>query len=225
MNIVLFQLGILSSVLIRLMSSSAIKKKELNMDYLRREIMVGLLLGDGWLEKKKINARFRLEQSDAHKGFLFLAYEFLSLFCQSPPKYRERFDKRTSKVYKSWLFSTKSLSTITELYNVFYDNNNKKIVPTNIKDYISPASLAMWIMCDGWKANKGVTLSTNAFSIEENILLINALNEKFTLNCRLIKDHDYPSIHIPKQNIPYLQNLILPYMHDSLLYKIHLNNR
>lgn len=50
---------------------------------------------------------------------------------------------------------------------------------------------------DGYRHNKGVTIATNAFSDIENKLLINALNKKFALNSRLIRDHNYPSIHIP----------------------------
>jgi hypothetical protein len=38
-------------------------------------------------------------------------------------------------------------------------------------------------MCDGYKHNTGVTLATNAFSISENELLINALNQKFGFSC------------------------------------------
>jgi hypothetical protein len=37
-------------------------------------------------------------------------------------------------------------------------------------------------MCDGYKYNKGVALATNAFIIEDNNLLIKALNNNFGLN-------------------------------------------
>ena len=77
-------------------------------------------------------------------------------------------------------------------------------------------------MCDGLKHNRGVTIATNAFSVAENELLINALNKKFSLNSRIISDHGYPSIHISYKDLPQLQNLIVPYMHQTLLYKISL---
>jgi hypothetical protein len=53
--------------------------------------------------------------------------------------------------------------------------------------------------------NKGVTIATNSFSISDNELLINALNQKFGLSCRMIYDHSYPSIHIPYTNMSILQ--------------------
>jgi hypothetical protein len=104
---------------------------------------------------------------------------------------------------------------------LFY-KNKIKVVPVNIVDLITPLGLAIWIMCDGWKHNKGVTIATNSFSISDNELLINALNQKFGLSCRMIYDHSYPSIHIPYTNMSILQNLVVPYMHSTLLYKIHL---
>ncbi len=77
-------------------------------------------------------------------------------------------------------------------------------------------------MCDGYKHNKGVSIATNAFSIKENELLINALNKKFGFSCKIIDDHGYPTIYIPFSDLTKLQNLVTPYMHPSLLYKIHL---
>jgi len=37
-----------------------------------KSVLVGSLLGDGWLEKQKVNARFRFEQSYKRTEFLFL---------------------------------------------------------------------------------------------------------------------------------------------------------
>ena len=66
---------------------------------LLKEILVGCLLGDGWLDKPKLNARFRFEQSNKRKEFFFHLYGYLSAYCRSNPKLRERLDKRTNKVY------------------------------------------------------------------------------------------------------------------------------
>jgi hypothetical protein len=109
----------------------------------------------------------------------------------------------------------------TDIYDLFYVNK-KKIIPVNIIDLIGPATLALWIMSDGWNHNKGVIIATNAFSYAENQLLIEALNEKFALDCQLINDHKYPSIHIPFNKIINLQKIVLSYMHKSMLYKIYL---
>lgn len=209
---------------IRFISSKA-KADNPNLTITLKEILIGLLLGDGWLKKQKVNARFRLEQGDIHKElfFLVLFYKIFYDFCQSPPRLREKLDKRTNKIYYTWHFSTKSYSMFTEIeiYNLFY-KHKIKIIPVNTIDLIGPVSLAMWIMCDGWKHNKGGTLATNAFSKDENQLLIDALNRKFALDYRLIQDHNYSSIHIPYSQMANLKTIVLPYMHKSFLYKMYL---
>ena len=77
-------------------------------------------------------------------------------------------------------------------------------------------------MCDGYKYNQGLALATNSYSIEDNYLLINALNNNFSFSSRLIKDHNYPSIFIPKKDLALLQRIVLPYTHFTMLYKIYL---
>jgi len=77
-------------------------------------------------------------------------------------------------------------------------------------------------MCDGYKYNRGVALATNNFSLTDNELLINALNKNFNFNFKLINDHGQPTIYIPFENVTNLQILVIPFMHSSLLYKIHL---
>ena len=185
------------------------------------EILVGSLLGDAWLEKPKVNARLRFEQSNSRKEFFFYFYEYFAPYCQSSPKLRKRFDKRTNKIYLTWHFSTKCYPVFTNVYHLFYIDK-KKVIPANIMDLMGPIALAFLIMSDAWRHNKGVTIATNSFSVAENELLIKVLNEKFALNSRLIYDHKYPSIHIPYRDLPKLQNLIVPYMHNTLLYKIYL---
>nr|QNH92712.1 hypothetical protein [Wolfiporia cocos] len=209
------------SYLISRCMSTKVNKNVPNLNSFIKNVLIGILLGDGWLEKQKVNARLRFEQSDIHKEFFFYVYKFFSEFCKSSPRLRERWDKRTGKVYYTWHFSTKSYPMFTEVYDLFYVNK-KKVVPVNIKELLSDVGLAIWIQCDGWKHNKGVTLATNAFSDVENQLLIDALNEKFALDCRLIRDHEHPSIHIPYNQMSNLQKLVLPYMHESFLYKIYL---
>lgn len=184
-------------------------------------VIVGTVLGDAWLEKQKVNARFRFEQSHIRTEFFFFLFEYFVPFCSNSPKLRERLDKRTNKIYKTWHFTTLSLPLFTQYYNLFYIDK-KKVVPANIMDLMDPIALAFWIMCDGYKHNTGVTLATNAFSISENELLINALNQKFGFSCWRINDHGLPSIFIPNTDLSNLQNLVSPYMHPTMVYKIHL---
>ena len=112
------------------------------LEPLLKDILVGVILGDGWIEKPKVNARFRFEQSDLRRDFFFHLYKFFADYCHSAPKLRNRQDKRTKKkFYATWHFSTKCDPLFTEIYNQFY-RDKIKVVPSNIIDLIGPAGLA-----------------------------------------------------------------------------------
>ena len=72
--------------------------------------------------------------------------------------------------------------------------NKKKRIPTNIHALLTPVSLAFLIIGDGYKSNSGVALATNSLTVEENELLINALNKNFGFYSWIINDHGQPSI-------------------------------
>jgi len=94
------------------------------------------------LEKQKINARFRFEQSDTRKEFFFYLFEFFAPYCKNSPKLRERSDRRTNKFYNTWHFTTLSVPLFTEYHDLFY-KNKIKVVPVNIVDLITPLGLAI----------------------------------------------------------------------------------
>lgn len=103
------------------------------------EILVGIILGDAWLEKQKTNARLRFEQSHIRTDFFFMFFKYFSFYSTNTPYLRERVDKRTGKIYKTWHFSTLSLPFFKEYYNLFYKDiktngiiQKRKVIPDNI---------------------------------------------------------------------------------------------
>ena len=68
------------------------------------EVLVGMLLGDAWLEKQKVNARFRFEQSHIRTEFFFDVFKYFAFYSPNTPKLRERLDKRTGKYIKLGIF-------------------------------------------------------------------------------------------------------------------------
>ena len=53
------------------LSVSPYGKIEIDNSNLIEEILIGILLGDAWLEKAKVNARLRFEQSHIRADFFF----------------------------------------------------------------------------------------------------------------------------------------------------------
>ena len=82
-------------------------------------------------------------------------------------------DKRTKVQYSSVNFQTLSLPCFNNYRSKFYDSKNKpsKIVPSNIKDLLTPIGLAYWIMDDGDIQKKGLYLNTYGFTPEDTLCL------------------------------------------------------
>lgn len=100
------------------------------------EVLVGMLLGDAWLEKQKVNARFRFE-------FFFDVFKYFAFYTPNAPKLRERLDRRTGKIYKTWHLTTLSSPFFTYYYDLFYKDlgtGYNKIIPDNIFELLTPVS-------------------------------------------------------------------------------------
>jgi hypothetical protein len=79
-------------------------------------------------------------------------------------------------------------------------------------------------MDDGGWANYGVRISTNSFELKDVELLVYLLKKLFNLNCTIQKigiKNKY-SIYIKKESVQKLRQLILPFMHKSMYYKLGL---
>lgn len=109
-----------------------------------KEILIGLILGDLFIEKPKacINVRLVFKQGAVHTEYLQHLYELFGDFCGMDPKIPAQSpDKRTGKIYESIRFFTFSLPCFLEFYNLFYISG-KKVVPSIIGDLLTPMSLA-----------------------------------------------------------------------------------
>lgn len=98
----------------------------------------------------------------------------------------------------------------------------KKIIPKNINNLLTARSLAYWIMDDGGRANYGIRIATNSFTLEEIEILVKVLKDKFDLNCTIqkIETVGQSIIYIKAESMSKLNELVQPYMHKSMLYKV-----
>jgi hypothetical protein len=121
-------------------------------------------------------------------------------------------------------FGTRTLPCFNEYYHLFY-KDRLKIVPTKIKDLITPVSLAYLIMGDGSWKGYGLRLHTNNFTNDEVELLINALNRKFGFSSSINianKSKSQYTIYIPSKDIEKLRSLVIPYILPSFRHKLGL---
>lgn len=198
-------------------------------------VIFGLLLGDAYANNRSgEGVRISIKQSIIHKEYLFSLYEFFLNrgYCSNNhPREYVRTIKGINKKYNGYEFNTFTFRSFMWIYELFY-KKGKKIVSLNIENYITPLTLAIWISDDGCfcpstGGRGGVRISSNSFRLEEVEYLTNILRQKFDLDCTVQKIYlkDKYSIYIKKNSITKLENLILPYLHISMHYKLGLINK
>lgn len=151
----------------------------------QKAILVGSTLGDGYIFENRHGSSYWevKQQAQRHKYIQWLYREFRAL-CGTPPTYRSD--------TLQWRFITRTVPEFTPWRRVFY-GSGRKTVPPNISELLTnPLSLAVWYMDDGTrdyrpKDHYAFTLSTNAFSDDEQALLVNALWNNFKITTRMHK--------------------------------------
>ena len=75
-------------------------------------------------------------------------------------------------------------------------------------------------MGDGTNNNKGLSLQTQSFTIQECVFIISVLIYKYNLKCSIHMQRNRPTIYISSKSMKKLIPCILPYMCRSMLYKL-----
>lgn len=195
------------------------------------DIIIGLLLGDGHIQKRSIsgNSRFIYAESSLRIHHLNYFNHILELFKPYLSKdfilKDQKFtDKRTNKVYSSVSFATLSLPCFNHYRSMFYNSDNLKIVPINIENLLTPRGLAYWIMVDGSIQNKGLHLNTYSFTSKEVLILKKTLENMFgenTLKCSIHKHKKGERIYVWEESMDRLRNHLSQFMIKDMLYKIN----
>ena len=205
----------------RITYSSEIRKlKIIPLTKYQREIMIGSVLGDGYLVPNwsKTNYALRVTRSGKQKEYIEWQYESLKPFVLKSPRWYERI--------QSYTIGTISHSEITKLYKIFYPKG-KKIIPDIIEEYIkSPLILAVWFMDDGNVAKRkgklnGYNLNTQSFDLLENQRIVDYLKNIHGIHASVHRNHKYYRIGIwQKESREIFRNFIEKYIIPSMRYKL-----
>jgi len=204
-------------------------KKTIKLTPLQRDIIMGLMLGDGHLESLTCGRTYRLlvEQSEhKHSDYFMHLYDVFKPFVLSPPKKR-----RTNLFFR----------TITHVGFRFYgrmfyktDHTNKllgkkflKFIPKNLKKHLNDRILAYWYMDDGAKKGfnrSGKRLHTEGFTKNEVYKLCQNLNDlgiETTVNKQTREGFRTTYLlNITAKGDKVLTERIRPYIIPSMLYKL-----
>lgn len=212
-------------------------------------IIFGSLLGDGYAEKRIIGngTRICFYQEGKHLAYLTWLHKLISNlgYCNPQiPVIQTRLGKkgivRKTVRFSTWTYT--SFNWIHELWYIRHSSNSceadnwtmmpkaalkpasllLKIVPKNIDSYFTPLALAIWIMDDGVKVGTGLKLARNTFSYEDCLYLVKILYVKYDLKASVQSAGVINQYHIYiwKESMPKLREIVLPFIHPSMKYKI-----
>lgn len=197
------------------------KKNELSLSSFQREILIGLILGDGHLETQNNGRTFRLkvEHSITQKDYTDWLHEQFKDFCESGVYTKEKNNKK----YVG--FRTVSTGLLRFYAKQFY-RDGIKMIPDKIDRFLSKVSLAIWYLDDGSRKS----LNHNTYNIhslgytkEDLEKLQQTLMKNFEIKSTLHKQKiTHWRIYIPNESTEKFTDIILPYVlkFDSMRHKI-----
>lgn len=194
----------------------------MNLTQRQKEIVIGTILGDGYLEFDGFKAsRLQIKQCEFKKEYVFWLYKELKNLVRTPPQQR--------KDNQQWYFSTRSLEELDSIRILFY-KEKRKVVPLNIEELlVSPLCLAIWFMDDGTldyrvKSHYSFTLSTDSFIIDEVRQLQRVMKEKFGIQTSIqtpsSRGKKYVKLYIGKDGREKFLAVIKPYILSCFDYKL-----
>lgn len=187
------------------------KIKSLKITQKQREIITGLILGDGHLETRTNSKTYRLkvEHSIKQKDYVLWLYNELKNLI--PGEIYET--KRDTRHFIG--FRTYSTSLFRFYGKQFYPCG-KKVIPIVIDKILTPLALAIWFMDDGSKKSKKhktYNIHTLGFSKEDLERILIVFQKKFDLQATLHNQKiHYWRIYITSISAKKFKSIIEPYV-------------
>ena len=197
------------------------------MEIRTRNILVGSLLGDGWLKglsPRTGTSTYYLKYQDKSLEYLkWIRHEVREL---------QPSELKIITKYHQHYFYTKSRKDIGDLRKIFYPDEGKKRVPKNIHELLTdPISLAIWYQDDGtldkrWKYHCNAMLATYCFPFRDCQLLAKTVAQNFGIEmsvCRCqMRGKMYYRLYVPSKYMGPFIKIVKPYIHPNYAYKISL---
>lgn len=192
------------------------------MDKVSKSILIGSILGDGWLDKPTKNgSHWVIKYDDKSLSYLEWLQQKLSRYFPD--------GVRKKKNYHQHFIYSEVCPEIAEFRKIFYPQG-KKIVPEEVKTLLTePLSLAIWYMDDGSldrrdKYHLNSTIATFCFSYMDCELLASTLKDNFGVEVRVHKStmrgRERYRLYIVSESMERFMRIIRPYIQPCFMYKI-----
>jgi hypothetical protein len=176
------------------------------------QLVVGSLLGDGYLMKTTNGYSFRINHSIAQKEYVDWKYEILAEFVRTSPRSAGR----------CYYFRTISHPIFKEIRKYFFKRGKRKLSGKFLERHVSPFVLAVWIMDDGSKDGNQLRINTQCFDRKDNNMLRQILRAKLGIATTMNRDKDRYRIRVKSESMDRVVKLIAPFVIPSMFYKLPL---
>ncbi len=196
-------------------------RKQFSLSKKQREIVIGLILGDGHLETQNGRTyRLKIEHGIAQKEYVDWLYEQFKDFVGTPPRFKNKLS--FGKPIVSYGFATYSSASFRFYAQQFY-NEKKKVIPRFIERWLTPMALAIWYMDDGSKKSnehRTYILHTLGYTRRELEIVVSALEKKFGVALRIHNQYNGLRLYVLSESAEKFSRIIEPYILPSMRYKL-----
>ena len=195
------------------------EKLKLSLNQFQKDVLVGLLLGDGHLETQNGGRTYRLKVEHAISQL-----EYTKWLSEIFSGWTSGIYEKTKNGKKYVGFTTYSHPAFRFYAHQFYPEK-KKVIPSLIHKLITDTSFAIWYLDDGsWKSKKHSTfiIHTLGFSkkdLERVVEILKTKNVKAKLHSQKNK---YWRLYILSESSDEFLKIIFPIVSkfDSMKYKL-----
>lgn len=179
----------------------------------QREVLVGLLLGDGHLETQNGGKTYRLkvEHSESQKDYTEWLFQLFLPLCEQSVLYRKV--KKNGKAYVG--FRTRSLGIFRFYAQQFY-REKKKEMPKMIGKLLSEIGIAIWFLDDGSKKSarhKTYIIHSLGFSSKELMHIQKVLQDSFGIAVSLHRQKkQFYRLYVQSASASRFREIIEPYV-------------
>lgn len=174
------------------------------------ELVLGSMLGDGYLVKTTSGYAFRVNHGLSQKDYVDWKHNLLRDFANSTPR----------QSGTTYYFRTVTHPKFVELRKQFYKDKLKVIPKKLLERSLGPFILAVWIMDDGSRDGGQLRINTQCFSQEEQVFLQNVLRAKLGIGTTLNRDKQQLRLRVSAKSMDRLRNMVILYTIPSMLYKL-----
>jgi hypothetical protein len=183
-----------------------------------KDIIIGTVLGDGYLEPHGRGVRLQIVHSSAQEAYIRWKYSKLISLLPSPMYYY-----RNGK-YSFWRFITRSHPYLAELRKIFYIDGKKRI-PDDIDKYLNNRlSLSVWFMDDGTcdKRQGSLLFETQCFCLQDIEKLQACIATNFNLNATIHKSGKGRGLrlYLSVKESRKFRKMVEPFILPEMKYKL-----